>query len=61
MIHSAIQAVRKYRTLGDDERKEKKEKAREEESGSAVQPMSIQESWKPHGSAMALFNDLGAR
>jgi hypothetical protein len=56
-----VQGVHKYRTIADDERKEKKEKAKEEELESAVQQMSIQESWKPHGSALALFNAVGAR
>jgi hypothetical protein len=61
LVHDAVQGVHKYRTIADDERKEKKEKAKEEELGSAVQQMSIQESWKPHGSALALFNAVGAR
>ncbi|KIM23544.1 hypothetical protein M408DRAFT_77382 [Serendipita vermifera MAFF 305830] len=60
LLHDDVQAVRKYRTLADDERKEKNEKAREEEQESAVQPMDIQESWKPHGSTLPLFRAIGA-
>jgi len=61
LVHEAVQGVHQYRTIADDERKEKKEKAKVEELESAVQQLVIHETWKPHGSSSALFKAVGAR
>lgn len=60
ILHDAVQRARRYRTIVDNERKEK-EKAREDELGSSVQQINIRESWKPQGSGLGLFNAVGAR
>lgn len=63
--HPDVEHHRKYRTVGDEEKKERREREKEEgkregkESGK--KEMEIEELWKPHQTSVKLFEDMKVR
>lgn len=63
--HPDVQQHRKYRSVGDEERKERRERVKEEgereEREKGGREMEVEEMWKPHQNSVKLFAEMGVR
>ena len=59
--HPDVVGVRKWRTVGEEDRKQKAREEREAESSGKSGPLGVRELYKPIGGAVALFEAVGAK
>ena len=59
--HPDVVGVGKWRTVGEEERKQKAREEREAEISGKTEPLEVREVYKPIGDVVALFQAVGAR
>jgi translation initiation factor 2D len=59
--HPDVVGVGKWRTVGEEERKQKAREVREAEISGKTEPLEVREVYKPIGAVIALFEAVGAK
>ena len=59
--HSDVVGVSKWRTIGEEERKQKAREEREADISGKTEPLEVREMYKPISAVIALFEAVGAR